>query len=120
VLRARRLWLAVASVAVVCVGGYTLWYRKTYDNWPSQGAPARLQWCGRDYLRDDPEVRGDVTRVARYRLFRAPPVIGHFAFTRASGTERRHSAEVGDACDTLLYLRTGDHSYAVYTLSGGP
>ena len=39
----------VVTAVIVAAGGFTFWYRATYNVMPGQGASGRVHWCGRDY-----------------------------------------------------------------------
>jgi hypothetical protein len=48
--RRAKLYLAWALYALLfTVGGFTLWYRATYNVFPGQSADARVHWCNRNY-----------------------------------------------------------------------
>jgi hypothetical protein len=99
-------------VCVVAFAALAIPYRATYGNWPAQGGPARLHWCGRVYLRDPsrPVSRHTFSRLAP--VFRAPPLVGRQVFASV--------APAGAACPRVLYRREGSDRYALYALSGGP
>lgn len=46
-----RVWAGLAHGVVTAVlvggGGFTAWYRATYNVMPGQGAVTRVHWCGR-------------------------------------------------------------------------
>jgi hypothetical protein len=129
--RGKRFWTGVAQSAValvlVAAGIFALWYRKTYNVWPGQGASARVHWCGRNYesfggpsqtqrqisTRDHflihPVGQYPPLALARQQLF-AAVVIG----------AQRQSVSPPPLCAMIVYLRTGPDQYRAYSLEGGP
>jgi hypothetical protein len=107
----RRL-LAFMLALALCVAalGLTVAYRAAYGNFPWDGGPDRVQWCGRRYYLDPGHVGADRPLTP---IFRAPPLVGArvYAVRPTCG---------GATTELILYRSVGDAEYAVYALSGGP
>lgn len=123
-----RFWIRAASgvlaVAIVAAGGFTLWYRTTYNVWPGMGASDRVHWCGRDY-----ESSGDPAQSWQQISRQAPWPIHAVGLYPPLGWP--HQQELLAAiypkalaspasCATLVYVRTRPDSYLTYALEGGP
>jgi hypothetical protein len=70
-------------VFATCATALALAYRAAYTNWPWQGAPQRLSWCGRHYLRGGgpAKTKGAVASIPLHAVFRAPPLVGREVFS---------------------------------------
>jgi hypothetical protein len=122
-LRAERRRQAVAwalYALLFAVGGFTLWYRGTYNVFPGQSADSRVHWCNRDYdnyasalsLRQvEDGASWPVRVVGNY-----PPLALHRDQLLAEVYPGPHIY----SCATAVYLHTGPDRYAGYQLSGGP
>jgi hypothetical protein len=91
-------------------------YRDAYGNWPWNGPPERLSWCGRTYLHAPGTTEGPARLHA---VFRSPPVVGRQVFATVTTEQAAQRERAGDVCEFTVYLRE-DGSYAEYALSGGP
>jgi hypothetical protein len=109
----RRLRLLLPIVCVVALAALAVAYRAKYGDWPGQGGPERLHWCGRNYLRDpSPSVsRRAASGLVSHPVFRAPPLVGRQVFASLAPT---------GVCAVTLYRHVGSDRYALYALSGGP
>jgi hypothetical protein len=114
----RRQAVAWALYALLfAVGGFTLWYRATYNVFPGQSADARVHWCNRDYAptlslqRVEAGASWPVRVVGNY-----PPLALHRDQLLAEVYPGPHT----HSCAVTVYLRTGPDRYAGYELSGGP
>jgi hypothetical protein len=108
------IFLAAAS-GVVGLG----YYRATLHNFPWQGEPARLGWCGFEF---DPEGRASADEIWRTwpalrlkAVFRSFPVIGPQVFGLARPGRRSRVA-----CEAYnLFLRISPNRYEDYFMGGG-
>ena len=126
-----RLWAGltygVVTVAMVAGGGFTFWYRATYNVMPGQGASTRVHWCGRDYQSSggspqtwrqiSAQQRSSIRPVGQY-----PPLgwAGQELFAATTPEAQRLSASPALPCAMVVYLRTGSGEYLAYSLEGGP
>jgi hypothetical protein len=115
-------------VLIVLVLAYSAYYRAAEHDWPWQGDPGRLSFCGRDFYPDydtytaaRATTRGiDVRRL--YPVFRAPPIIGSQVYSDLTVAKRTSIKRVdpGGGCGGSLIIKDSFNSYRIYTLSGGP
>jgi|tagenome__1003787_1003787.scaffolds.fasta_scaffold20962421_1 hypothetical protein len=122
---AKRRWLLAALLTLVAVPvTLAVWYRATYANWPGQGPPERLHWCGRIYERGDGHAQSRRAVAGSGPLypadFRAPPLIGHRVFSGYTAAEARHRTPTGVGCGTVVLLKVARDRYVPYALLGGP
>jgi hypothetical protein len=117
----RRQAVAWALYALLfAVGGFTLWYRATYNVFPGQSADARVHWCNRDYDDDAPTLSLQRVEAGASWPVRVvgnyPPLALHRDQLLAEVYPGPHT----HSCAVTVYLRTGPDRYAGYELSGGP
>jgi hypothetical protein len=117
----RRQAVAWALYALLfAVGGFTLWYRATYNVFPGQSADARVHWCNRDYDDDAPTLSLQRVEAGASWPVRVvgnyPPLALHRDQLLAEVYPGPHT----HSCAVTVYLRTGSDRYAGYELSGGP
>jgi hypothetical protein len=109
-------------LTVIVAGGFSLWYRTTYNVWPGQGASGRVHWCGRDYQNAGPPVtRQQAEAQAQFPPLRAegsyPPLaLSPDALLAATYPAGQKPVAI---CAMLVFLRTGPDSYKPYSLEGG-
>lgn len=118
-----RRGLAIALLGLILAGGVLVVYRATYHNWPWQGSPARLTWCGRVYVRSEaaPVTRRKIGRPPTNVVFRAPPLIGRQVLSDLTAQQVAARRRRSDVCGFGLYMRTSDsRHFVLYDLSGGP
>ena len=129
--RGKRFWTGVAQRAValvlVAAGIFALWYRKTYNVWPGQGASARVHWCGRNYesFGGPPQTQRQISSRDHFLIHpvgQYPPL----ALSRQQllaavviGAQRK-TVSPPPLCAMVVYLRTGPDQYRAYSLEGGP
>ncbi len=126
-----RAWAGLTYGAVVAVmivgGGFTFWYRTTYNVMPGQSASARVHWCGRDYgsSGSSPRTWREISGQQRLPL----RTVGHYPPLGLGGQElfaavtpgaQRSSASPPLPCAMIVYLRTGSNAYVAYSIEGGP
>jgi len=118
----RRQAVAWALYALLfTVGGFTLWYRGTYNVFPGQSAGARVHWCNRNYDNDGApalslrQVEAGATSPVRV-VGNYPPLALHRDQLLAEVYPGPHTY----SCAIVVYLRTGPDRYTGYELSGGP
>lgn len=119
----------VVALAVGCTSA-AFAYRAAYGTFAWWRQPARISWCGRDYL---PSRRPALTRSAveqqRASLIgdapypvvtvtRLPPVVGRPVLASVTPEAVRHRLHL--PCATIVYLETDTDAYRPYVLSGGP
>ncbi|MGO9217537.1 MAG: hypothetical protein ACLP5E_07175 [Streptosporangiaceae bacterium] len=121
------LTYGVVTAVMVAGGGFTFWYRATYNVLPGQGASTRLHWCGRDYQSSDgsPQTWRQISAQQRApirALGHYPPlgVPGQELFAPAAPGAQRFSVSPPLPCAMVVYLRTGPGEYLTYVLEGGP
>jgi hypothetical protein len=122
--------MGVAVALAVAGGSAVLAYRTAYGTFAWWGQPARISWCGRDYL---PSKGPDLTRSAveqqRASLIgdapypvvtvtRLPPLVGRPVLASVTPDAVRHRLHL--PCATTIYLKTDPDAYRPYVLSGGP
>ena len=120
--------LAVLATAAALIGLGA--YRLAYGTFAFWAEPARISWCGRDYLpggdtllarAEVEQQRGTLGGDQPYPLVqvaRVPPVVGDPVLASVTPPERRDPLHL--PCAMVLYLQTGPDSYRPYALSGGP
>lgn len=115
----------VLCVALVAGGAFA--YHSAYATW--WGTPARLHYCGRDFVRGTPDLTlaeivgigaalpGDAPHPV-VTVATVPPVVGQplVAALPPQAEQRR----LGLPCTMAVYLKTGTDAYSGYVLSGGP
>jgi hypothetical protein len=118
----RRQAVAWAVYALLfTVGGFTLWYRGTYNVLPGQSADARVHWCNRNYDNDGVpaqslrQIEAGATSPVRV-VGNYPPLALHREQLLAEVYRGPHTY----SCAIVVYLRTGPDQYTGYELSGGP
>jgi hypothetical protein len=129
--RGQRFWTGVAQRAValvlVAAGIFALWYRKTYNVWPGQGASARVHWCGRDYesFGGAPQTQRQISSRDHF-LIRPVGQYPPLALSRQQllaavviGAPRK-TVSPPPLCAMVVYLHTGPDQYRAYSLEGGP
>lgn len=117
----------VVIAVIVAGGGFTAWYRATYNVMPGQGASTRVHWCGRDYqsVGGSPQTwrvisaqqRSPIHDVGHYPPLGLP---GQELFAATTSPAERLAASPPLPCAMVVYLRTGSHKYLTYALEGGP
>lgn len=118
--------LNILAVVIVVAGGFTVWYRQTYNVWPGQGASARVHWCGRDYQTGGGALtwkqissreRFSIRAVGQY-----PPLGWSRQELLAAVTPeaQRFAASPPLPCAMAVYIRTDRNRYRAYGLLGGP
>jgi hypothetical protein len=118
----RREAMAWAIYALLfTVGGFTLWYRATYNVFPGQSADARVHWCNRNY----DNYGGPALSLAQVEAGASWPVrvVGNYpplALHRDQLLAEVYPGPHTYSCAVAVYLRTGPDRYAGYELSGGP
>lgn len=126
-----RVWAGLAYGVVTAVlvggGGFTAWYRATYNVMPGQGAVTRVHWCGRDYQSSggsaqtwrviSVQQRSPIHEVGHYPPLGWP---GQELFAATTRPAERLAASPPLPCATVVYLRTGSGKYLAYVLEGGP
>ena len=124
--RAGLTYGAVIAV-IVAGGGFTFWYRATYNVLPGQGASTRVHWCGRDYQSSDgsPQTWRQISgqrRAPIRALGHYPPLglPGQELFASATPGALRFSSRPPLPCAMVVYLRTRPGEYLTYVLEGGP
>jgi hypothetical protein len=117
----RRQAAASALYALLfAAGGFTLWYRATYNVFPGQSADARVHWCNRDY---DNYARALSLRQVEAGASWPVRVVGNYpplALHRDQLLAEVYPGPHTHSCAVAVYLRTGTDRYEGYELSGGP
>ena len=118
----RRQAVAWALYALLfTVGGFTLWYRSTYNVFPGQSADARVHWCNRNY--DNNGVPALSLRQVEAGATSPVRVVGNYpplALHRDQLLAEVYPGPHTYSCAIVVYLRTRPDRYTGYELSGGP
>jgi len=122
---------AAVVVAVLVLAGLTgeLVYRGAYGTFAWWSDPARISYCGRDYLPSAMTVthaRIEHERAALLKdppypvvtVAKVPPVIGRPLLASVTPEVRRAGSQL--PCAMVVYLETGPDAYRPYVISGGP
>jgi hypothetical protein len=79
--------------------------------------PERIQLCGRSWHKDDLERR--FTLAETRELSGDPTVVDPAPWTSCAPGPCTDAAQPG-ACETVVWVRTGEDAYVDYALQGGP
>jgi hypothetical protein len=117
---ARPWWVQVlafgALLVVMTLGGFVLWQRGNYHQWPWQALPDRLDHCDRSYApgddidaKDAPKLRFD---------FRFAPALAaqHDVYVEP---HKFFTNDQGEQCPMGYFMKHGP-TFKVYGLLGGP
>jgi len=129
--RGERFWIRVAqraaALVLIAAGIFALWYRKTYNVWPVQGASARVHWCGRNYesFGRPPQTRRQISsqeHLLIHPVGQYPPLAlsRQELFAAVVIGAQRTSVSSPPLCAMVVYLRTSPDQYRAYSLEGGP
>ncbi len=117
----------VVIAVVAAAGGFTFWYRATYNVLPGQDASTRVYWCGRDYQSSvsSPQTWQQISAQQRSPIHAVglyPPLglPGQELFAATTPEAQRLSVRPPLPCSMVTYLRTGPDEYLAYGLEGGP
>jgi hypothetical protein len=103
--------LTLFLVLLVLLG--IAWYSTAYGNWPWQGEPKHISYCGRDYVKVDgpPRVLGHIgfpgDPPVEPHSFRVPPLVGREVIPAPVDCGVRHGPYT-------LFHSTGDGDYREY------
>ena len=117
----REGWLKVALVAgllvVVAFGGFVLWQRGNYHQWPWQAFPDRLDHCHRSYAPGDDVDAKDAPKPLTFD-FRFEPALAphHDVYLEP---DKLFTNDQGERCPMVYFMKDGS-GYLQYGLLGGP
>ena len=113
----RARWLKVALVAgllvAVAFGGFVLWQRGNYHQWPWQSFPDRLDHCDRSYAPGDSVSAKPLTFDFRY----APALAAHHDVDLEP--DKLFTNDQGEQCPMFYFMKDGS-DFQTYGLLGGP
>ena len=117
----REGWLKVALVvgllAFATLGGFVLWQRGNYHQWPWQSFPDRLDHCDRSYAPGDSVSAKDAPTPLKLDFRYAPTLAAHHDVYVEP--DKFFTNDQGEPCPMGYFMKHGS-SYQVYGLLGGP
>ena len=117
----RPRWLQVtlfAGVLIVSVlGGFVLWQRGNYHQWPWQALPDRLDHCHRSYAPGDDIDAKDAPKPLKFDFRFAPALAAHHDVYLEP--DKLFTNDHGEPCPMAFFMKHGSR-YQVYGLLGGP
>ncbi len=112
-------WIITTAVVVLIGGGLLLvGSRAAYDEWPWSSYPSQLHVCGRDFINEGSETRGQIAAPGDHlvRVGSVPGWLNHAElWTTSVGAPLN-----GTYCHVVMWVRTGANEFESYALSGGP
>jgi len=116
----RPRWLQVGLIAgllvAVAFGGFVLWQRGNYHQWPWQALPDRLDHCHRSYAPGDDIDAKDAPRL-KFDFRFAPALAAHHDVYVEP--DKFFTNDQGEPCPMGYFMKHGS-SYQIYGLLGGP
>jgi hypothetical protein len=115
----RKTAIVVTAVALVfaVIGGWTIWFRRNYHEWPFANLPERLEHCHRVYGQGDFYTAPKAPQGLRRAYEFAPPLSPHHGVYAEPG--KTFTNDEGEKCPGGLWVKDGD-GYVAYSLFGGP
>jgi hypothetical protein len=117
---ARPRWVQVVGfvvlLLVLALGGFVLWQRKTYHQWPWQSLPDRLEHCHRSYAPGDDVDAKDAPKL-KFDFSYEPVLAAHHDVYLEP--DKLFTNDRGEQCPMGYFMKHGS-SYQVYGLLGGP
>lgn len=111
-----KLALVVGLLVVAATGGFVLWQRGNYHQWPWQSLPDRLDHCDRSYAPGDRVSVHDSPHLEFAFAFE-PELAAHHDVYAEPGD--RFTNDQGEECPMVYFMRDGS-SYVQFGLLGGP
>jgi hypothetical protein len=111
--------IGLAAAVLALVVGYSASYRARLGNWPWQGDPRRLSFCGHDYVATPQTDLGllrswDLDRPLFNPVFRTVPLIGQQVYSDLSPRLRARISRGGHGCGGLLMIKDSLTTVRVY------
>jgi hypothetical protein len=117
----RERWLKVGLVAgllvVVVFGGFVLWHRKTYHEWPGASFPDRLDHCHRSYGPGDRVDAKEAPKSLKFDFRFEPELAAHHNVYLEP--DKLFTNDQGEQCPMFYFMKDGS-SYLTFGLLGGP
>jgi hypothetical protein len=116
----RDRWLKVGLVlgllVVAVFGGFVLWHRKTYHEWPGASFPDRLEHCHRAYNPGDRVSEKDAPRLQFDFRYEPELAAHHDVYIEP---DKLFTNDEGERCPMVYWMKDGS-SYREFGLLGGP
>jgi hypothetical protein len=117
---ARPWWVQVlafgALLVAVTLGGFVLWQRGNYHQWPWQSLPDRVDHCDRSYAPGDDIAANDAPKL-KFDFHFTPALAAHHDVYLEPG--KFFTNDKGEQCPMGYFMKHGSY-YQVYGLLGGP
>jgi hypothetical protein len=118
---------AVVTVAIFAVAPIAIHNRLTYGTFETEGAPPRVDYCGRRYYRADHPKTESLAQVGSFlagnglegltQVDTAPSGMPIVTNVIPPDVRAKYHTNV---CAMVLWVQTGMNTYVGYGLSGGP